>query len=519
MNYAFLQVAQEFQLEIITRFQNDSKINASYISSAVKEHFHGDKENCIKILDKIVDQNPDLILKKIDDFLFTEAISKLIKVPWVISEEDIVRLKHIESISMRLMDRSSLIPISNFSRRRLYLILLNYFTYLIEKQKIDVLVVFDTPHSYYDIVYYELCKSKNIRVIKLEYHFLTDYSILLNQDEWPVIPENFMENGSVEDYNSLLPDSLSKSIFKNSLVLQSYKSKETKAIVKLSSFSSFKLYLRYLKKSTQNIIMGMFPFLFKKEILHFASLNGLNNRLVYRLLLNVQLFKLINLNVFYNKIANKNLSLNVPYVFVGLHMQPEKTSQPMGGEFDNQLMMVKILSDSVPEGWKVYVKEHPNQFNVKKVPNRHYRDRYFYECIQLLDNVEFVPLELDSKDMIENSKMVATLTGTLGWEAITKSIPALVFGYTYYMNCGAVRKITSVETCKRAILELSELKSEDFKREIYRYLAYYYSNNWLVAASNMQSVMHLNSNSYQTQVDNLLERITCFHKKIKDSRP
>jgi hypothetical protein len=194
--------------------------------------------------------------------------------------------------------------------------------------------------------------------------------------------------------------------------LEEYKNKETKAIVKQSPFSSLKLYIRFIVKGIKNLIMGSFPFLFKKEVLHFASLNGIKNRLYYRIILTRQLFKLIQLNVKYNKLANSNISLNQNYVFVGLHMQPEKTSQPMGGEFDNQLMMIKVLSDSIPEGWKVYVKDHPNQFNVRKVPNRHYRNELFYKCIDELPNVEIVPLEIDSEVLIQNAQLVATLTGT-----------------------------------------------------------------------------------------------------------
>jgi capsule polysaccharide export protein KpsC/LpsZ len=194
-------------------------------------------------------------------------------------------------------------------------------------------------------------------------------------------------------------------------------------------------------------------------------------------------------------------------------MQPEKTSQPMGGEYDNQLMLIKTLADSVPEGWKVYVKEHPNQFNVRKVPNRHYRDKLFYACLQELKNVELVPLEIDSEDLIQSSKMVATLTGTLGWEAITKNIPALVFGNTYYMACRAARKITSVATCKLAIEELSNMNDKDFEKEIIRYISYYHEQNWIIQTANWQTNFAINSLSYNDQINNIVDRLSYFHNK------
>jgi|TARA_B110000908_G_C10248197_1_gene450156 hypothetical protein len=512
-NYAFLDIAQEFQLEIVSKFLNKTKAKLSYINTAVAGNFHGDILVCEKWVNSLKTIFPEGEFNTLDDFLYPKTYTKFMLIPWVITEQDLLDAKHIESMSIRLMDRSALIPISGFSRKRLYLLLLNYFTFIIESHKIDGVVVFDTPHSFFTHVMYELCKLKGLKIFKLEYHFLTEYSVLLNQDKWPGIPLDYMQNSSLEEMRDSIPENLNQSIFKDSEILNNYKSKETKAIVKQNSFSSLKLYLRYIDKSIKNIIMGLFPFLFKKEVLHFSSLNGIKNRLWYRLVLNKQLWKLIKLNVHYNKIANRGLSLEENYVFVGLHMQPEKTSQPMGGEYDNQLMLIKTLADSVPEGWKVYVKEHPNQFNVRKVPNRHYRDKLFYACLQELKNVELVPLEIDSEDLIQSSKMVATLTGTLGWEAITKNIPALVFGNTYYMACRAARKITSVATCKLAIEELSNMNDKDFEKEIIRYISYYHEQNWIIQTANWQTNFAINSLSYNDQINNIVDRLSYFHNK------
>lgn len=514
MNYAFLDIAQEYQLDAVMEFLNRTGSKLSYINTAVEGNFHGNVSHCIHKVTKLKESFPEGQFDSLNDFLYPDVYSAFIHTDWVLSEQDILDCKHIESMSIRLMDRSALIPTSAFSRRRMYLLLLNYFSFLIDSKNIQGVVVFDTPHSFFTHVMYELCKLKGLKVLKLEYHFLTEYSVLLNQDEWPALPTEYAQNESTESLLLKLPKNLSDSIFKNSEILEEYKNKETKAIVKQSLFSSLKLYIRFVIKGIKNLIMGFFPFLFKNEVLHFASLNGIKNRLYYRIILTRQLFKLIKLNVKYNKLANSNISLNQNYVFVGLHMQPEKTSQPMGGEFDNQLMMIKVLSDSIPEGWKVYVKDHPNQFNVRKVPNRHYRNELFYKCIDELPNVEIVPLEIDSEVLIQNAQLVATLTGTLGWEAITKNVPALVFGNTYYMSCRAARKVTSVESCKLAIQELCDMKDTDIKREIVRYISYYHEQKWLIQTANWQTNFTKNSISYEQQIENIVDRMNFFHNQF-----
>lgn len=512
-NYAFLDIAQEFHLEIISKFLERTGTSISFMNTAVAGNFHGDINKCQNWVDELKQKNKDGEFTTINDFIFPKSYTRFVNIPWVITEREIIDFKHIESMAMRLMDRAALIPTSAFSRRRIYLLLLNYFSYILEKHNIEGVVVFDTPHGFFSHIMYELCKAKGIKLLKLEYHFLTNYSVLLNQDEWPAIPEDFKNNKDEKELLDLLPEDLKSAVFEGSEILKNYKSKETKAIVKQSFFSTSTLYLRYLDKAIKNLIMGFFPYLFKKEVLHFSSLNGINNRLRYRIILNKQLWKLIKLNIHYNNIANKDISLCSNYVFVGLHMQPEKTSQPMGGEFDNQLMMVKVLSDSVPEGWKVYVKEHPNQFNVRKVPNRHYRDKLFYDCLEELKNVEIVPLEINSENLIQNSQMVATLTGTLGWEAMTKSIPALVFGDTYYMACRAARKISNVDSCKNAIAELRKMDAKDIKIEILRYIAFYHEQKWLIQTANWQTNFEINSITYEEQIDNIVNRLNYFHSK------
>ena len=172
-NYAFLDIAQEFQLEIVSKFLNKTKAKLSYINTAVAGNFHGDILVCEKWVNSLKTIFPEGEFNTLDDFLYPKTYTKFMLIPWVITEQDLLDAKHIESMSIRLMDRSALIPISGFSRKRLYLLLLNYFTFIIESHKIDGVVVFDTPHSFFTHVMYELCKLKGLKIFKLEYHFLT----------------------------------------------------------------------------------------------------------------------------------------------------------------------------------------------------------------------------------------------------------------------------------------------------------------------------------------------------------
>ena len=115
------------------------------------------------------------------------------------------------------------------------------------------------------------------------------------------------------------------------------------------------------------------------------------------------------------------------YVYFPLHLQPELTTSLFGGKFCDQLLALEILSEMVPSDWVIYVKENPLQkeFN---------RDDMFFNRLSLLKNVQLVPREESSYKLTKNAQILAIISGTAGWEALTEGVPALVFGQAWYQN-------------------------------------------------------------------------------------
>ena len=130
MNYAFLDIAHQFQFETLNSFLKTTKSSLVYLNTISFGQFHGDNNISQKYLNSFKEEFPSLIHTKTNDFLYPENFAKYINVECSITESELIEFKSIESMAMRLMDRSSLIPISSFSRRRIYLILLNYFDFI-----------------------------------------------------------------------------------------------------------------------------------------------------------------------------------------------------------------------------------------------------------------------------------------------------------------------------------------------------------------------------------------------------
>lgn len=144
------------------------------------------------------------------------------------------------------------------------------------------------------------------------------------------------------------------------------------------------------------------------------------------------------------------------FVYVGLHYQPELTSFPLGGLFNNQYLMILMLSAAIPDDWKIVVKEHPTIFRYVKRNVTLYRSKKYYSSLKEIPKVEFVDFNHDSFELIDQAGCVATLTGTLGFEGVLRGKPCLVFGEASYVGCEGVNKVDSFESLHQVMRELNE---------------------------------------------------------------
>lgn len=143
-------------------------------------------------------------------------------------------------------------------------------------------------------------------------------------------------------------------------------------------------------------------------------------------------------------------SLGEKYIFVPLHYQPEATTVPRGGLFADQIMLIEMLSDHLPKGWKIYVKEHYSQFT-NSLWGHQGRTLDYYRQIAGIKNVSIVDINVNSSVLIDHCQAVATVSGTAGWEAIVRGKPCLTFGLAWYAPCEGSFNISSEESLKGAI--------------------------------------------------------------------
>lgn len=161
----------------------------------------------------------------------------------------------------------------------------------------------------------------------------------------------------------------------------------------------------------------------------------------------------LSFNKYMKNYAEIDVDLSRQFVYFPLHMQPELTTSALGGDYSDQLLALEHLSSYLPDGWYIYAKENPKQ-------TRRQREELFYKRLQRIPKVIYIHPAVNTHTLIKHSCFVASINGTVGWEAIQAGKPALVFGKAWYRSLPGVfefsdePEIDKIINCKISLSEL-----------------------------------------------------------------
>jgi len=436
---------------------------------------------------------------------------------YVLSGYDIIKYRELEILFLENSDRFSFIPISVRDRRELYYLLLSYFFNHFLRNKYDCVVFRGVPHMGFDNVIYAIAKNLEIPIFMVEQTLIDGRSIIVEDYEnWYTIPEDFLSNTTMDEVIKKIDSEILNKVIGENRELKAIKREQyyTNQYYGGKMLEGNKPDARILK------LLMKVPGKLKKLFLtgqsrerYFSSciLNEISNKWIYLILRHFYNKKIKKTQKYYNQnssIVNKDGN----YVFFALHLQPEKNTAPLGGVFDDQLLAIEILSNSIPQGWSLYVKEHPVQFNSKRTNNYHYRSIDFYKRIKSMKNVKLVSMEDSHEEIMLHARATSTVTGTTAWQGLLNGIPAIVFGNKWFTACSSVYRVQSVSDCKNAIEKIVHSKKEDVRKDLMIYLAYY--QKFLIKAAYESRDLDLIDLPRETQIDNYIIAL----KQFIDSR-
>ena len=142
------------------------------------------------------------------------------------------------------------------------------------------------------------------------------------------------------------------------------------------------------------------------------------------------------------------LSEDYEYIYFPLHLQPELTVDYLGKSYGDQLLAIEFLSSKLPSKFKILVKENPKQSLLSRGPA-------FIKRLRVIPNVEIMDISCDSVQLIKQSKILATITGTAGWEAIRLGKPVIIFGDAWYAKMPGIFRHEEIQS-KEDIIKVSE---------------------------------------------------------------
>lgn len=112
------------------------------------------------------------------------------------------------------------------------------------------------------------------------------------------------------------------------------------------------------------------------------------------------------------------------FAFFPLHLEPEIALLLQAPFQTDQVNLIRQIARSLPVQYKLYVKDHPEMAQ--------YRPRSFYKAIKRNPNVKLIDASVSSFLITPRAKLITTITGSVGWEAIMFKKPVISFGHVFY---------------------------------------------------------------------------------------
>jgi hypothetical protein len=428
-------------------------IGSSKFEEAIKEKYPG------TIFHSIIDavkgirpvENADRVLKPLDTALLDD---------WAVCQIAL----------LRMMNRIDALGSFGYSDRvRLLHKLMRYWQTILDDLKPDVVIFSVIPHMVFDYVLYEYCVRKDIKTLMFEstpmrgMSFVMErfdgasrieklYQRLLQEDKLKTIllspeMEDYLQSfqGSYQE----VPDYIRRDYKQNPY--DGLKTPQKSFLRKIIDFNNYSHYIKKQIRITQSRFTAPDNYFKQRDKkLENSSMSWLQHSF-FLVGAHRKMRRLIH---HYQQLAN-DADYNKKYIYVALSFQPERTTSPMASYYVDQSLIVDLIAKTIPENWLVYVKEHPVQF----APSKFYRAQSgrsfdFYDDLVSIPKVHLISMETDSYELIDNAQAVATPTGTVGWEAVNRGVPAMVFGFPWYRGCEGVFSVDTFGSCVNAIEQI-----------------------------------------------------------------
>jgi len=155
---------------------------------------------------------------------------------------------------------------------------------------------------------------------------------------------------------------------------------------------------------------------------------------------------------FYTRLSTDHL-MNLKYLFLPLHKEPELALNLQGYSWHNQINTVARVSAVLPAGFRLLVKEH--RFNYGRRPSAQVKKLLALPGVLFIDPFE------NSFPYIRNADLVITENGSSGWEALIFKRPVVSLDKAFYDVLGLTTRLNDFSDLNEAVVSSLFFQHED----------------------------------------------------------
>lgn len=294
----------------------------------------------------------------------------------------------------------------------------------INTDKPDLLLVAEAPHSHAQYLIYEICRYLKIPCYKFNNWMLVPCLSLENFETGEIVKPEKKDSKIDLKFDEIIRQFVDDLTNRGDDYELSYMKKQRLSkqfFYKVKNYfkNGYKYDFNDLKHNFGNILKSRHSHINPYQITFFTRKKMISKR------------KSNLLNHFKKNISEINF--NQDYVYFGLHYEHERTTNPDGEKFHDQLAAIIKLRSVLNPNIKIFVKEHPSQFMLEK--GHLGRSPIFYNNLKNISGVRIVNTKINTLKLIKNSIFVATITGSLALEAAILGKKSIIFAETWYSGC------------------------------------------------------------------------------------
>lgn len=421
---------------------------------------------------------------------------------YIFDEEELKAISHYELIALNMMDRldpdGESFPFN--TRLQFFRDLMGYWYTIVENRAIELVIAPSIPHRVFDYALYVVCKIKNIKFIMFQLTPFGSNSIIVDDID-------NMPNLSIDNNDDLVP---SKAIQDKITKVCGEYSKAIPDYMVQHEANDKKEYTLSPVKRLKKVLRPYRPRL-KKPYTYWAKkeLSPIDARYSWREFYDMKA-KRDQIVTRFREVYNNMTVSSLPdqFILVALHYQPEETSNPTGGVYSDQTLMIQLLDQHLPKDVTIIVKEHKSQFYTQ-LESASGRNTHFYQRIaKISDRVTFVSEDYNPFELIDKAQAVVTISGTIGWESAIRGTPAIVFGRAWYEQMPRVFKVKTKQDLQKALPQLKEQKNKDLHDEIIRFHAVLEDS--FVLAKHYKAYLDNNDVTMEESAINIVDSLESF---------